>query len=722
LDVAAVPEQGLGYKEAAMMNSTITEDGSVDFKGRPADKSTTGGWKTAPFIFATAMFEMIVNLGIAFNLNSYLSGPMHIPIKLASQYTTFYWGTSFMTSLIGGFISDTYLGRFWTSVLAAVIELLGIVLVVISATVTSLKPNCPQTDFSCPPFTGTKGYSVFMVGLYIIGLGTGMLRPCLAAFGADQFDLDDPQESKKIRSYFNWLFFSISVGAVIAIIAVIYVAENVSWPWGFGMVGFAMLCSTLSFLAGIFLYRYQTAKGSPLTRMAQVLVASLRKRKVAAPADSGALFEVNDTENNVLADVEPTLKRHHSLPHTKGMHLLDRAAVVEESQTGTGPASLNIDPWRLCTVTQVEEVKSILRCIPVALAAMLVFSVVAQMQTWFVNQGYTMKRHLGPHFSVPPPSLSAVAIVVVLIEIAIYDRWFVPSVRKYTGHSHGITHLQRIGIGMFLSVISMACAAVVETIRLHIAHKHGIQNDPDPRAIVPMSIFWLLPQWILVASAELFSYVGLLEFFWSQTPMEMRSLGASFSFLSISLGFFQSGALIEGVNSASKSSNGGWLADSNLNKNHLNYFYIVLMVASVLNFGPFFLSTMMYRYVKFARAPSTRAQSSDNKANSGGGGAATDPLDSAPSAPPHEEADFLARSGSRTPLRTADAVSFNERSNATRPPPIVHDAIVSPLRSPRSGNSPLRSPTTVSILASPLFSPRGNYSSPTTAAAAAGGY
>jgi len=195
----------------------------------------------------------------------------------------------------------------------------GIVLVVISATVTSLKPNCPQTDFSCPPFTGTKGYSVFMVGLYIIGLGTGMLRPCLAAFGADQFDLDDPQESKKIRSYFNWLFFSISVGAVIAIIAVIYVAENVSWPWGFGMVGFAMLCSTLSFLAGIFLYRYQTAKGSPLTRMAQVLVASLRKRKVAAPADSGALFEVNDTENNVLADVEPTLKRHHSLPHTKGM-------------------------------------------------------------------------------------------------------------------------------------------------------------------------------------------------------------------------------------------------------------------------------------------------------------------------------------------------------------------------------------------------------------------
>lgn len=407
------------------------------------------------------------------------------------------------------------------------------------------------------------------------------------------------------------------------------------------------------------------------------------------------------------------------------LSLLDRAAVVEESQTGTGPASLNIDPWRLCTVTQVEEVKSILRCLPVALATMLVFSVVAQMQTWFVNQGYTMKRHLGPHFSVPPPSLSAVAIVVVLIEIAIYDRWFVPLVRKYTGHSHGITHLQRIGIGMFLSVISMACAAVVETIRLHIAHKHGIQNDPDPRAVVPMSIFWLLPQWILVASAELFSYVGLLEFFWSQTPMEMRSLGASFSFLSISLGFFQSGALIAGVNSASKSSNGGWLADSNLNKNHLNYFYIVLMVASVLNFGPFFLSTMMYRYVKFARAPSTRARSSDNKANSGGGGgaaAATHPLDLAPSAPPHEEADFLARSGSRTPLRTADAVSFKERSNGTRPPPIVHDAIVSPLRSPRSGDSPLRSPTTASILASPLFSPRGNYSSQTTAAAAAGGY
>ncbi len=100
---------------------------------------------------------------------------------------------------------------------------------------------------------------------------------------------------------------------------------------------------------------------------------------------------------------------------------------------------------------------------------------------------------------------------------------------------------------MFLSVISMACAAVVEIIRLHVAHKHGIQNDPDPRAVVPISIFWLLPQWILVASAELFSYVGVLEFFWSQTPMEVRSLGASFSFLSISLGFFLSGAPIFNV-------------------------------------------------------------------------------------------------------------------------------------------------------------------------------
>jgi len=211
-------------------------------------------------------------------------------------------------------------------------------------------------------------------------------------------------------------------------------------------------------------------------------------------------------------------------------------------------------------MTQVEEVKSILSCIPVALANVLVFSVVTQMQTWFVNQGYTMKCHLGPHFSIPPPSLSAVAIVVVLIEIAIYDHWFVPLVRNYTGHSHGITHLQRIRIGMFLSVISMACAAVVETISLHIAHKHSIQNNPDPRAVIPMSIFWLLPQWILVTSAELFLYVGL-EFYWSQTPMEMRSLGASFSFFSISLGFFQSGALIARVNSTSKSSKGGWLSD-----------------------------------------------------------------------------------------------------------------------------------------------------------------
>lgn len=241
LDVAAVPEQGLGYKEAAMMNSTITEDGSVDFKGRPADKSTTGGWKTAPFIFgmllvnayfeqhlldvqfssdvvvcasslhaclytycckcaATAMFEMIVSLGIAFNLNSYLSGPMHIPNKLASQYTTFYWGTSFMTSLIGGFISDTYLGRFWTSVLAAVIELL-------------VKSNKPIISLCCMSLLDTSWMAQLQSEIVNGILEHHHLMPSTVSCSACCFTLPFPWNwQEQLQDFLVWTVWILSAG------------------------------------------------------------------------------------------------------------------------------------------------------------------------------------------------------------------------------------------------------------------------------------------------------------------------------------------------------------------------------------------------------------------------------------------------------------------------------------------------------------------------------
>lgn len=448
----------------------------------------------------------------------------------------------------------------------------------------------------------------------MVALGSGCLRPCLATLGADQFDIEDPEEKKQIRSYFNWFFFAMSVGSMVAMMVVVYVAESVSWFWSFTIMGIAMFLSTACLIAGAGHYRHKTPQGSPLTRIAQVMVAASRKKKMPAPSDSAMLFEVHDHENGAIAQPteptlkrfnsnkgevlgEPTLKRYYSLPHTAGLGFLDKAAVVTESETGV--QSTTVNPWRLCTITQVEELKTMLRCMPIVFIVAFLYIVVAQIQTWAVAEGFTMQRTFGS-FQFPPPSLSAISMAFVLFEIAVYDRWFVPFMRKYTNHSHGITHLQRIGIGLAQSILAMAYGAIIETARLKSARNHNLTDNP--MAVVPMSIFWLLPMWILASSAELFAYVGCFEFFWQEMPVELRGLGGGLSLFAVSLGFYQSGGLIIMTNLATKSHNGGWVNDPNLNKNKLNYFYIIIMIFSILNGFGFVMATKWYNYVKFITA------------------------------------------------------------------------------------------------------------------------
>lgn len=143
-----------------------------------------------------------------------------------------------------------------------------------SASVHGLKPLCDKRNV-CHP-TGLQ-IAVFFVGLYLIALGTGGIKPCVSSFGADQFDDYDEAEKKKKSSFFNWFYFSINIGALVAASCLVWIQTNVGWGWGFGIPAVAMAIAVVSFFAGSRLYRYQKPGGSPLTRICQVLVASFRK-------------------------------------------------------------------------------------------------------------------------------------------------------------------------------------------------------------------------------------------------------------------------------------------------------------------------------------------------------------------------------------------------------------------------------------------------------------
>ncbi|XVF55127.1 hypothetical protein PTKIN_Ptkin06aG0011300 [Pterospermum kingtungense] len=556
-----------------------TKDGTTDFRNKPAIKNETGTWKACPYILGNECCERLAYYGINTNLVNYLKFQLNQRNVAAVSNVTNWSGTCYVMPLVGAFLADAYLGRYWTIASFSIIYVFGMTILTMSASIHGLKPTCDANNV-CHPTRLKTG--VFFLGLYLIALGTGGIKPCVSSFGADQFDDSDESEKKKKSSFFNWFYFSINIGALVAASVLVWIQTNVGWAWGFGIPAVAMAIAVASFFSGTRLYRNQRPGGSPLTRICQVVVASFRKARVQVPADKSLLYET--------ADEESAVKGSRKLDHTNQLSFFDKAAVETSSDQIKG----SINPWRLCSVTQVEELKSIIRLLPVWATGIIFSAVYSQMGTLFVLQGNTMDLHMGRSFEIPSASLSIFDTISVIFWVPIYDRLIVPLARKFTGHKNGFTQLQRIAIGLVISVFAMLAAGTLELVRLREVKKHKYYELKH----MPMSIFWQVPQYFIIGCAEVFTFIGQLEFFYEQAPDAMRSLCSALSLTTAALGNYLSTFLVNIVTDFStRHGNPGWIPD-NLNYGHLHYFFWLLAVLSVLNLGFYLVVARCYTYKK----------------------------------------------------------------------------------------------------------------------------
>jgi peptide/histidine transporter 3/4 len=279
---------------------------------------------------------------------------------------------------------------------------------------------------------------------------------------------------------------------------------------------------------------------------------------------------------------------------------LDKAAVKGDERKVEG-----VSPWELCTVTQVEEVKLLVRMLPIWWTNLMFSAVFAQVGTLFLNQGTTMDRHMGRGFEIPAASMPLFITATICIVLPLYDKYFVPFVRSFTGDVRGLTLLQRIGVGQVLSSVSIAVAAGVEMRRLRVAEESGVLDSGQ----VPMSIFWLLPQYVLTGICEVFISVGQMEFFLDQAPDSMRSLGNELYLSTVAVGSFVSSLLVSIVTEVTRDSNGGWIGN-NLNRSHMDYFYWLLAVLSFANTLVFVWCAQWYTYKSTHVRPSQSIESS----------------------------------------------------------------------------------------------------------------
>lgn len=538
-------------------------------------KERKGGFRASMFIFVLSSLDNMGSVANMVSLVLYFYGVMHFDLSSSANTLTNFMGSSYLLSLVGGFISDTYLNRLTTCLIFGFLEVLALVLVTIQAASSNLHPD------ACGKSSCVQGgiAAMFYTSLCLLALGTGGVRGCMTAFGADQFDEKDPVEAKALASFFNWLLLSSTVGAIVGVTGVVWVSTQRAWHWGFFIITVASFVGFVTLALGKPFYRIKTPGDSPILRIVQVFVVAFKNRKLPLPDPHQQLYEISDKGDSV-----------EKIAHTNQMRFLDKAAILQEDSKS--------QPWKVCTVTQVEEVKILTRMLPIFGSTIIMNTCLAQLQTFSVQQGNVMNLKLGS-FTVPAPSIPVIPLLFISILVPIYEFCFVPFARKITRHPSGITQLQRVGVGLALSAISMAVAGVIEV-------KRRGQGRKDP--LRPISLFWLSFQYALFGVADMFTLVGLLEFYYRESPSSMKSLSTSFTWLSTSLGYFLSTVFVNVINAVTKKitpSKQGWLHGFDLNQNNLNLFYWFLAILSCLNFFNYLYWASWYKYK--TEEPSSKA-------------------------------------------------------------------------------------------------------------------
>lgn len=244
-----------------------------------------------------------------------------------------------------------------------------------------------------------------------------------------------------------------------------------------------------------------------------------------------------------------------------------------------------------------EEARAMLRLFPLWCTCLGYSIVYAQPSTLFTKQATTMDLHILPDFEIPPASFQLCISLSIMLFVTLYDCIFVPIARSITKKPSGISILQRIGVGLVLSLLSIVLAAVVEIKRLRTAREHGLVDQPT--AVIPMSVWWLAPQYTLSGISDVFGMVGLQEFFYDQVPSELKSTGLALYLSILGMGSLTSSFLVFVIQDATSGDGGcGWFCD-NLNRAHLDYFYWLLAGLSAVSLAI---------YVYFARYHVYRAR------------------------------------------------------------------------------------------------------------------
>ncbi|CAN6233502.1 unnamed protein product [Urochloa humidicola] len=515
--------------------------------------------KPCVLIIVVASVERFVYKGVASNLVTYLTDVVKMSTSSAAKSVSTWNGVTSMLPLASAILADSFWDRYSTITVSSSLYIAGLVGLA-----------------SWEVLHSRMARSLLFLPLYLISVGQGGYNPSLQAFGADQLLIEDDTESlsseekNQVKSlFFQWWYFGICSGSLLGNSIMSYIQDTCGWGLGFAIPCGVMILSVIVFCCGTALYTHkeQNTANTPSENIFKVLkevVTYVLIRKVRLPSRAD-----DNSDNSELELEEKALKDEFTDPRE-----------VDGGHEASPPPNIT---------------KTILRLLPIW-TTLLIFAVdFQQPMTFFTNQGMLMNHKVGSTFVIPPAILQSSTTMSVILLMPLYDKIFVPLMRAFTREEKGITVLQRTGVGMVLSVMAMVVAALVESKRLNLTSKGDATQ---------LSIFWLLPQYILLGVADVFTVVGMQEFFYTQVPSTMRTIGIALYLSVFGFGSFLGAFLISflEMTTARMGEGHGWFSDDP-QQERLDKYYLFLALLSTISFVFF---TYLCKYYNDPEAPARR--------------------------------------------------------------------------------------------------------------------
>ncbi|KAF5933642.1 hypothetical protein HYC85_029813 [Camellia sinensis] len=291
----------------------------------------------------------------------------------------------------------------------------GLLILTLQAHTSSLKPpicTSANKNTPCKQVDGGKSALLF-IGLYLVALGVLFLHTELSSLTETT-----PKGRKQRSTFFNYYVFCLSCGALIAVTFVVWIEDNKGWQWGFGISSATILISIPTFLLGSPIYRTKIPHGSPITTIFKQFTTVARLGIPATHVESMSTSPSYTTGTSEEGGHDKENAQTQTV--TQELKFLDRAVV-----------SKPIHPMLACTAKQVEEVKIVIKIIPIFMSTIMLSCCLAQLSTFSVQQSATMNTKIGS-LRVPPASLPVFPVLFMIVLAPVYNHIIVPFSRAVT--------------------------------------------------------------------------------------------------------------------------------------------------------------------------------------------------------------------------------------------------------------------------------------------------